>query len=196
MEVRSLFWELTAGTVSLAVFMLLSVYKQSQNLASWCEMTPDMKRSPKEVSNIKIQQRGRSTVQLSTHTEPRLDLVKVSALVISGFPHALLRDWFGPWLGDKELSGSYAKKITKGIFKNIKHLLRVCEGPATMLSILQASSHEFLITFFEEDFLMIPIYSSGHWGLERPANQWMVYPGLTQSNAPNLNWYTLFNTHS
>ena len=46
--------------VSLAVFVLLSVCKQSWNLASWSEMTPDIKLSPKEVSNIKIQQRGGS----------------------------------------------------------------------------------------------------------------------------------------
>lgn len=117
-EVGSLFWELTAGTVSLAVFMLLSVYKQSQTLASWCEMTPDMEWSPKEVSNIKIQQRGSSTAQLSMHTEQRLELVKVSTITIFSFPHALLRDWFEPWLGE-ELSGGHVKKITKGVFKNI-----------------------------------------------------------------------------
>ena len=59
-EVGTLFWELPAATVSLVAFMLLSVWKQSYNLASCCEMTPDLELSPKEVSNIKIQWRGRS----------------------------------------------------------------------------------------------------------------------------------------
>lgn len=82
-------------------------------------MTPDMEQSPKEVSNIKIQQRGSNTVQPSMHTEQRLELVKVSAIMIFSFPHALLRDWFEPWLGDKKLSGGHVKKPTKGVFKNI-----------------------------------------------------------------------------
>lgn len=87
-------------------------------------MTPDMEQSPKEVSNIKIQQRGRSTVQLGMHTEQRLQLIKVSAIMIFSFPHALLRDWFETWLGDKEHSEGHVKKILKGVFKNIKRLLK------------------------------------------------------------------------
>ena len=61
MEVGTLFWELPAATVSWVAFMLLSVWKQSYNLASCCEMTPDLELSAKEVSNLRIQWRGRST---------------------------------------------------------------------------------------------------------------------------------------
>ena len=59
-EVGTLFWELPAATVSWVAFMLLSG-KQSYNLASCCEMTPDLELSAKEVSNLRIQWRGRST---------------------------------------------------------------------------------------------------------------------------------------
>lgn len=50
-----------------------------------------------------------------------------------------------------------SKNLQK-VFSKISNIyLNVCERPETVLSIFQASSQRFLIKFFEEGFLMIPI---------------------------------------
>lgn len=75
-------------------------------------MTPDLELSAKEVSNLRIQWRGRSTSP-AEYTHPTGTGKSELVNDLCSVPRALLGDWLGAWLGDKELSRGYVNNNNK-----------------------------------------------------------------------------------